>query len=155
MEEKIVEPGDHVSLKLLLKYKDENDEDIEIVNLYLAHESPVHAFIPDERLIPAVNDALLGMRIGETRKIDASVERAYGTYVKEKVKKVPLESVSRDGVLPQLEQIIIQKNIDNTETFFRVIEIDIKEKLATLDGNHYLCNKEITGDITVINIEKK
>lgn len=155
MEEKIVEPGDHVSLKLLLKYKDENGEDVEIVNLYAAHESPIHLFIPDERLIPAVNDILLGMRIGETRKVEASIDRAYGTYVKEKVRKVALDAVSRNGELPQIEQIVIQKHIDNTEIHFRVTEIDLKEKTATLDGNHFLVDKEITGEVTVVNIEKK
>jgi len=153
MEEKIVETGDHVSLKLFLKYKNDEGEECEIVNLYAAHESPLHSFIPDDRLIPAVNDVLLGMRIGETRKIEASPERGYGVYDKIRVRKVPFESVKKDGVLPQIGQVIAEKYM-NKEIYFTVTELDETEKIAILDGNHVFAGKEITGEITVINIEK-
>lgn len=157
MEEKIVEPGDHVGARLYLKCV-KNGKEIIIVNLYDDHQSPAYFFVGEDKMIREVNNVILGMRVGETRKINSSPANAYGIYDPNKILVVPIALIPEIDVSKlSIGTILTYKLPGTLDTVVPVVvtEINKTDKTITLNGNHPYADLEVTGEITITLIEKQ
>jgi len=101
------------------------------------------------QLISGFEDALMGMTVGETKKLKIVSEQAYGPRREELVihvekEKFPPHIVPEKGLMlnlkgPQEEQI-------------QAIITKISEESVTLDANHPLAGEDLTFDIELSDI---
>jgi len=102
------------------------------------------------RMIRGFNDAVVGMTIGQTKKVTLSPLEAYGPRIPEAQQIVPREAF---------------KNVDNFEigamvqgngpggTFLAKI-IELQEESVVLDLNHPLAGEDLTFEIELVSIDE-
>jgi peptidylprolyl isomerase len=109
---------------------------------------PIQFQIGAGQLIPGFENGVLGMSVGDSKKIVIESEDAYGEYVEELCFTVPL------GNLPEgvQEGTTLQVMTPNGPALAKVVEINETE--AKVDHNHMLAGERLTFDIEVVNIEE-
>jgi FKBP-type peptidyl-prolyl cis-trans isomerase SlyD len=119
------------------------------------------------QVIPGLEKALVGMKSGESKKIVVSAAEGYGEKDEDAVVEVPREEFPKDFPLAVGLEITVQTNedsddddseIDEDEDFededdmMEAIITDFNDETVTLDFNHPLAGKELTFDITVVDL---
>ncbi len=94
-------------------------------------------------IIPGMNKAVQGMKVGESKTVSIPPAEAYGDYDEKLVQKVPRK------VLPP--DITVGANLGNNRGQQFVVK-DVKEDYALLDGNHMLAGKTLVFDIELVSI---
>jgi len=117
-------------------------------------------------MIKGFDQAIVGMRPGETKTVLIPPELAYGqrdervvgtisTPVLEKV----LSELERNGTFTQMEipgidGVIFQYTLpDNRVVYYRFT--NITQETTTVDQNHPLAGRELEATITLLNVTKK
>ncbi|NWG21852.1 MAG: peptidylprolyl isomerase [Chloroflexi bacterium] len=101
------------------------------------------------QVIQGFEEAVIGMRTGETRRTTITAENAYGAYHDELV-----FSLSRDELPPQIEPAIgeqYQMRRPDGQTFVVTVR-DVSPSDITFDANHPLAGAALTFDIELVSI---
>lgn len=109
---------------------------------------PLEFTIGAGQVIQGFDRMVLGMNPGESKTETIAAEHAYGPHLKEMEVEVPREEVPPNmnpklGALYQLQA--------NGQTF-RVRVTGISETSVTMDGNHPLAGKDLTFEISLVEI---
>jgi peptidylprolyl isomerase len=110
---------------------------------------PLQFTIGQEQLIPAFEQALIGMSPGESKNIKISADEAFGPYRKELVQTVDRSQFPAD-VEPEVGQKLNMSN-DGGRTIV-VTVIDFSGSSVTLDANHPLAGEDLAFDIQLVEI---
>lgn len=113
------------------------------------NRDPLQLKIGDGQIISGFEEAVIGMKPGETKTTKIPSEKAYGSYSEKFVlvvdrSKIPSNIEPEVGQQYQVPQENVQKPV------FTVTEVT--ESNVTLDGNHPLAGKDLTFDIQLIEI---
>ena len=110
---------------------------------------PLQFIIGEEQLIPAFEQALIGMNPGESKNIKIPADEAFGPYRKELV-----QTIDRSQFPTDLEPAVGQKlNMSNDGGRAIVVTvIDFSESGVTLDANHPLAGEDLAFDIKLEEI---
>ena len=101
-----------------------------------------------KKLLPKIEEALLGKKPGDIVDVEIKPEEGFGKYdkaliIRDKASNVP-EQFRKIG-----ETIaFVSKSGDKKD--FKVTSIENEE--ITMDGNHYLCGKNLTYKITILDV---
>ncbi len=134
--------GDTVRVLYVGKLKDETIFDS-------SGQIPIEFTIGEGMVIPGFEEAIIGMDIGQHKKIEVSSEQAYGPHLDELV-----ATISRDQFPTALDpEVGKQVKVANEmgQTFIMTI-IDIRDGTVTLDANHPLAGKDLIFDIDLVEI---
>lgn len=108
----------------------------------------VEFVVGSNKMIPGINEAVLGMKEGEIKSIHLTVEKAYGEVnpdLQQEVSKSDLPEMNfRKG------QKLMSENEDGSElplTVFKVLKNSV-----VLDANHPLAGKELDYSIQIVEI---
>ena len=110
---------------------------------------PLQFTIGEGRLIPDFEQAVLGMKPGETKTINIPPERAYGPHHEEMVIVVNRQDIPED-LKPEVNQRLQVQQADGQVCIVTVTSVS--ESSVTLDSNHPLAGKELTFDIQLAEI---
>jgi len=110
---------------------------------------PIQLTIGQGRTIPALEEAIIGMKTGETKTVEISAEQGYGDYQKELVHTISRKVLPAD-MEPEIGQRLKATSPDGRA--FSVTIKDISEKSVTIDANHPLAGKDLKFDIELIAI---
>ena len=110
---------------------------------------PLEFTLGDGEIIPGFEQAVIGMRAGESRTAKILANDAYGPYNKEMVVVADRKELPQD-LEPEVGQELQGKQEDGQEIVFTVT--DISESAITLDANHVLAGKDLIYDIQLIEI---
>jgi len=110
---------------------------------------PLEFTIGDERIIPAFEQAIVGMSPGESKNIKVSAEEAFGPYREELVQAVDRSRFPAD-LEPEVGQRLNMSG--DAERTVEVTVIDFSESSVTLDANHPLAGEDLAFDIELIEI---
>lgn len=143
-----IEPNDIVTLSFIGKL----DNGAEFMTVL--PENPMKVHIGASEMPPTVENALIGLEIGQTRKVRVSPDEGYGPRQKnllqtienpqfiEKIQPKPgmvlSLKVEREGKEHQVPATVIEVNGDS----------------VIVDYNHPLAGHHLNYDITIINIQK-
>ncbi|WP_447602194.1 FKBP-type peptidyl-prolyl cis-trans isomerase [Nitrospira sp. Nam80] len=96
-------------------------------------------------IVPGLEKSLVGMKAGEKKHVEVPAAEGYGPYDKKARTTVELTR------LPQNLRVgdVLQ---GSDGRLVKVLELN--EKTAVLDLNHPLAGKNLTFDVTVVNVEK-
>lgn len=110
---------------------------------------PLEFTVGSGQVIAGFDDAVTGMSINETRTVKIPAENAYGTYqddMRVTVKKTDFPP----GVEPAVGHMLQIRSADGQS--FRVQVLSMTDTEVVLDGNHPLAGKDLTFDITLVEI---
>ncbi len=111
---------------------------------------PLQLTIGKSGLIRGFERACIGMSPGEHKTVVLRAEEAFGPY-QEELKHI----VSRESFPAHIEPEVgmqIRIKQENEEKVFRVVEVT--EATVTLDANHEFAGKDLTFDVTLVDIIK-
>jgi FKBP-type peptidyl-prolyl cis-trans isomerase SlyD len=101
------------------------------------------------QIISGLEDALYGMVTGESKRVKLTPDQAYGESDPEAVQKVKQEEFSEEIPLEIGNFLDLRDKEDNVLS----AQITAKDdETVTLDFNHPLAGKDLTFEITVVNL---
>jgi peptidylprolyl isomerase len=96
-----------------------------------------------------LEDALVGMAVGETKKVIIPADDAFGEYDLEKVFSIPRSDLPED-LKPEVDDEIVLVNEEEEELAVMVVEVNDDE--ITFDSNHPLAGEDVTFEMELVEI---
>jgi FKBP-type peptidyl-prolyl cis-trans isomerase 2 len=96
-------------------------------------------------IVPGLEKSLVGMKAGEKKRVEVPAAEGYGPYDKKARTTVELTRLPQNLKVGDVLQ-------GSDGRLVKVLELN--EKTAVLDLNHPLAGKNLTFDVTVVNVEK-
>ncbi len=111
-------------------------------------DKPLEFMVGAGKLIPALEKDLLGMKVGDKKKITVKAADAYGEYDKGALQEVPKEKFPKGTTFTVGEQFYVQ----TPNGPFPVKIAEIKDRTVVVDFNHPLAGKDLTFDVEIVKI---
>ena len=112
-------------------------------------EGPLEYLQGHHNVIPGLEAELLGMKVGESKKVVVAPADGYGEYIKDEVMEVPLSEFPED--LP-LEVGLELEVADDDDFIMLVTVMKVNEETVMLDGNHPLAGKDLHFEVKVVDL---
>ena len=113
------------------------------------HGFPLKLTIGEGVFLDALENAIIGMKIGEEKMIRLSPQDAYGEYLSDKVETIDKNTLPNKGKLEEGKLLILTSN-DGNEIPAKVIDLHKDE--ITLDFNHPLAGIPLNFRLTLLEI---
>ena len=113
------------------------------------NREPLQFTIGQGQLIPDFEQAVVGMKPGESKTVQIPSDRAYGPHHEEMIMVVDRSEFPAD-MEPKVDQMFQVRQSDGQ--VFAVTVTAVSESKVTLDGNHPLAGKDLTFDIQLAEI---
>jgi peptidylprolyl isomerase len=111
---------------------------------------PMEFTIGSGQVIEGFDKAVIGMKAGEIKKFTIPADQAYGPR-NETLTKVVKKSQLPEGMSPVVGDEL-QINLQSGPIV--VIVTEVTDSTITIDGNHKLAGKDLTFDITLVELIK-
>jgi FKBP-type peptidyl-prolyl cis-trans isomerase SlpA len=108
---------------------------------------PLEAKLGQGQLIRGFEDGLIGMEVGDTKRIEIEPIDAYGDINEMFITEVPLNMV------PSNVEVGVTLQASGPNGNFNVIVKEIKESTVVLDANHPLAGKKLIFDLELVDIQ--
>ena len=120
----------------------------------VSEQKPMQFQLGNSDLPPTVENALLGMKVGQTRVVRVPPDEGYGPRQKDLLQTIS-SSAFLEKIKPQPGMIVSLKvERDGTEHQVPATVIEVHEDSAVVDYNHPLAGHHLTYHITVLDINK-
>ena len=100
-------------------------------------------------MIPGFENAVLGMKLNETKKVTIPSSEAYGPVREDLIQELD-KSVLPEGLNPQTGQRL-QSQDDQGRSFVVTVK-QVNEKTIVIDGNHELAGKDLQFEIRLVEL---
>jgi len=110
---------------------------------------PLEFTLGEGRMIPGFEQAVYGLKVGQSKTVTIPVEEAYGPHDDELVLVIGREQLPA-GVNPEVGQGLQMQTTDGRTVTVPVIEVS--EETITVDANHPLAGKDLTFEIELVEI---
>jgi peptidylprolyl isomerase len=111
--------------------------------------SPLIFIIGEGELIPGFEEAVMGMKIGESKKVKVPADKAYGPYHKDLAMVVDHDQLPEDFE-PEVGERLEMPQEMGCPIVYTVTEVS--ESTVTLDANHILAGKDLIFEIQLVEI---
>ena len=112
-------------------------------------KDPLEFTIGEKMVVRGVENAVVGMMVGEKKKISIQPKEAYGEYREDLVETVDRSEIP-DDITPEAGMMLQVSPKPGRPTAVTVKELN--EKTLTLDGNHPLAGNELTFELDLVSI---
>lgn len=112
-------------------------------------EGPLEFTVGQEDILPALEQAVIGMSVGETRTIKLSAAEAYGERIEEQVITIQRSELPED-LEPEEDQVL--ELVNDEDESFPVWVTEVTDTTLTLDANHPLAGEVLTFEMELIEI---
>ncbi len=113
------------------------------------NRAPLKLIIGENKVIPAFEQAIIGMQPGESKTINIPADEAFGTHREDLIRMVDRSAFSTD-LEPKVGQRLKATCADGRS--ISVTVTDIAESAVTIDANHLLAGENLTFDIELIEV---
>jgi peptidylprolyl isomerase len=100
--------------------------------------------------IPGFEDGVLGMQVGEVKKLTIPAAEAYGEYMDDLVVPVPKTDFPAD-LEPEVGMELTAGDPNGEEMLLTVLEI--LDDVVIVDANHPLAGEDLTFEITLVELK--
>lgn len=108
---------------------------------------PIGANVGVGELIPGLDEALIGMEVGEKKTVTIPPELGYGMPREDLIINVPRSDFENAGIEPVKDMYVM------TDSGIAKIA-DVGEENVTLDFNHPLAGKTLIFEIEIVDVQK-
>lgn len=112
-------------------------------------KKPLRFLVGEHAVIHGIEEGVLGMKVGEKKRIIVSPVKAYGRYHKELVEEIPLSKIPQD-ITPAVGMVFSKETKFGRTLFTKIIEV--KRDTVVIDMNHPLAGKTLVFDVVVMSI---
>lgn len=113
-------------------------------------DEPLEFNVGSGKIIPGFDKAVEGMKLNEEKKVTLKPEEAYGRRDKTLIKQLPKSSLP-DDLKPDKGMVL--KLQDQGGRSIPATVVDMTEDNLVIDLNHPLAGRNLTFDITVVDIQ--
>lgn len=124
-------------------------DDGEVFDSSRQAEQPFEFEVGAGQVIPGFDNAVVGMKAGETKQVRLTEEEAYGPYNREMVFDADPNQFE-DGLSPEVGQQFQTQMQDGTPLLLTVKAVS--EDKITLDANHPMAGKALNFDLEVVEV---
>ena len=139
----VIENGRSVSIEYTLKLDDGTTVDTNV------GDDPLTYTQGKSEILPALEEALLGHGVGDTKEVNLTAEQGYGPVNPEALQEVELDMVPEDS--RTVGTTLVATAPDGQQQPIRVHEV--REETIILDFNHPLAGQALNFDVKVLAIE--
>ncbi len=139
----MIKNGQKVSLEYTVFLEDGTQIDTNV------GENPLVFVLGEHKVFPALEQALMGLQVGDSHQILLPPEDAYGPVVPDAFREVDLEAVPASY---RFEGAVLGVQ-DPQGGVFPIRVHKIKEKKVVLDFNHPLAGRSLRFDVKVVRVE--
>jgi peptidylprolyl isomerase len=100
-------------------------------------------------VIRGIDQALIGMQVGETKKLIIPPEQAYGERIDALVQTINRDQFQLPGVEPEIGMSIEMHTPDGS---IPLVISELTDTTVTLDANHILAGEHLHFELTLIEI---
>jgi peptidylprolyl isomerase len=111
---------------------------------------PLEFTLGQGQLIPGFEQAVTGMKVGESKTVNIPADQAYGPHRDELVLEMERSQFPED-IDPEVGQRLQMQQTDGGIVIVTVT--DVSETTVTIDANHILAGKNLTFEIELVGIE--
>lgn len=138
-----VAPGRQVSVEYTLTLDDGTTADTNVGGDPLVFQQGAH------EILPALEEALDGMKVSESRKVTLPPEKGYGAVNPQLVQEVDLQLVPEDGRVPGAQ---LAAEDENGNRHYAVVR-EVRESKVLVDMNHPLAGRTLVFDVKILAID--
>ena len=142
-EKIVIEDGSSVSVEYTLRLDDGTTVDSNV------GEDPLTYQQGNGEILPALEEALLGQAVGDSKQVKLTAEQGYGSINPEAYEEVPLENIPENA--REVGMMLVATTPEGQQQPIRVKEV--KEETIVLDFNHPLAGQALNFDVTILAIE--
>ncbi len=113
------------------------------------NRAPLKLILGEKKVIPAFEQAIIGMQPGESKTINIPADEAFGHHREDLIRMVDRSTFSTD-LEPKIGQRLKATCADGRS--ISVTVTDIAESAVTIDANHLLAGENLTFDIELIEV---
>lgn len=124
-------------------------DDGEVFDSSRQAQQPFEFEVGAGQVIPGFDNAVVGMKAGETKQVRLTEDEAYGPYNQEMVFDADPNQFE-DGLSPEVGQQFQTQMQDGTPLLLTVKAVS--EDKITLDANHPMAGKALNFDLEVIEV---
>lgn len=139
----VVAPGKQVSINYVLLI---NSEPVESTQ----GKEPLTFMVGSKSVIPGLENQLMGMAVGQEKKIIISAEEAYGPVDPNAFKEVPRSAMPQDT---ELKPGVVVEAEDPQGGSFPGVVWEVKADSVVLNFNHPLAGQTLEFDVQVLDIQ--
>jgi peptidylprolyl isomerase len=110
---------------------------------------PLELRIGQKQIVPGFEDAIVGMKPGDSKTVAIPADKAFGKHKQELVQRIDRNTFFSD-LAPKVGQRLKASRIDGQKTMVTVTDFD--ESTVTIDANHCLADRDLTFDIELVEI---
>lgn len=110
---------------------------------------PLEVTVGEGQVVAAVDQALVGMLVGEIKTLTLAPHEAFGPHMADRIYSVARDQVPEDVEL-EIGRTLVGRGRDENEIIMRVLAFD--DETVTVDGNHPLAGKDVTFELTIVDI---
>ncbi len=114
-------------------------------------EGPIEYLQGAGEIIPGLELALVGSKVGDRNNVVISPSNAYGEYDEEAIESYPLEMFPEDAEL-QEGMVIAMRDQDGNVFEAQIVDMDDDE--VTLDFNHPLAGETLYFSVRVVDVRE-
>ena len=111
---------------------------------------PLEFTLGEGTLIPGFEEAVRGMKVGQSKMVTIPAEEAYGLHSDDLVLVIERAQLP-EGLDPEVGQQLQMQQTNGRTTV--VIVTDVSKKTITVDANHPLAGKDLTFEIKLVEIK--
>ena len=111
-------------------------------------DKPLEFMVGAKSILPALEKELLGMKVGDKKKITLKAADAYGEYDKAALKEFPRSMFPKDSTFAVGERFLVET--PNGPYPIKIAEV--KDKSVVVDFNHPLAGKDLMFDVQIVKI---
>ncbi|MEM7113106.1 MAG: peptidylprolyl isomerase [Chloroflexota bacterium] len=112
-------------------------------------KAPLFFLVGHENIIPGLERELIGMAVGETKKVTVKPADGYGDYDDEDQDKLPRDVFGDELLFPGMD---IELHDEETGDVFDAIVVEVDDETVTLDFNHPLAGETLFFEVTVVEL---
>jgi len=139
----VIENGQSVSIEYTLKLDDGTTVDTNV------GEDPLTYTQGSSEILPALEKALLGHAVGDTREVTLTAEEGYGPINTEAFQEVELDMVPEDA--RTVGMMLVATDPEGQQQPIKVHEV--REETIISDFNHPLAGEALNFEIKILGIE--
>ena len=121
-------------------------ENGEVFDSSVERNEPISFTVGSKQVIPGFENALMGMTIGESKKVTLVPEQAYGTVINEMIQEVD------KTLVPPTVKVGEVLTSQTEQGQFNVVVREVNENTVLLDGNHPMAGKTLVFELEVVEI---
>lgn len=138
----VIKHGMKVSLEYTVYLEDGTQIDTNV------GEDPLVFVLGTNQIFPALEQALLGLKVGDTKQVNLKADEAYGPVVPEAYREVDIEAVPTQF---RYEGAVLGVQ-DPAGGVYPIRVHQVKDQKIVLDFNHPLAGRSLRFDVKVLHV---